>query len=471
MPVHRPLAVEKSHIDQIIDADFSLTRLVYAYIACAAGWLVFGSLVGEYVGIRLAFPDFGVHPLLSFGRLRPIHTNVVLWGWSSLGMIGLALYVVPRTCQKSLSSTRLAWASLLLLNVAILAGVVLLANGVNNGGQEYREFIWPVMGLYALGLLLLAGNLYRTVADRSIAEIYIANWYIVAAFLWTLALVVTAYLPWYQNGLGETVIQGYYMHQGVGMWFTPMVLGLTYYFLPKFLNKPIYSYSLGVLAFWTQLLVYTLIGAHHFVFSSIPWWLQTVAIIFSVGMIIPVAAGTGNFLLTMRGSEGAIARSYTVPFFLVGVLFYFVGSGQGTVEAFRSLNALWHFTNFTVAHSHITMYGFVSFLIWGGIYGLLPRLTGQEPPHLLIGVHFWFALIGILIYGISLMIGGTEQGESWISGAPFIDSVRLMASYWLWRAVSGSLMLAAHLLFAYNTWRMRPRSRSVQAAEPAGEPA
>jgi cytochrome c oxidase cbb3-type subunit I len=153
------------------------------------------------------------------------------------------------------------------------------------------------------------------------------------------------------------------------------------------------------------------------------------------------------------------------------VLFYFVGSGQGTVEAFRSLNALWHFTNYTVAHSHITMYGFVSFLIWGGIYGLLPRLTGQEPPHLLIGVHFWFALIGILIYGFSLMIGGTEQGESWISGAPFIDSVRLMASYWLWRAVSGSLMLAAHLLFAYNTWRMRPRSRSVQAAEPAGDPA
>ena len=194
MPGHRPLAVEKSHIDRIIDADFSLTRLVYAYIACAAGWLVFGSLVGEYVGIRLAFPDFGVHPLLSFGRLRPIHTNVVLWGWSSLGMIGLALYVVPRTCQKSLSSTRLAWASLLLLNVAILAGVVLLANGVNNGGQEYREFIWPVMGLYALGLLLLAGNLYRTVAGRSIAEIYIANWYILAAFLWTLALVVTCLL-------------------------------------------------------------------------------------------------------------------------------------------------------------------------------------------------------------------------------------------------------------------------------------
>ena len=140
---------------------------------------------------------------------------------------------------------------------------------MNNGGQEYREFIWGgLLGLYALGLLLLAGNLYRTVAGRSIAEIYIANWYILAAFLWMLALVVTAYLPWYQNGLGETVIQGYDMHQGVGMWFTPMVLGLTYYFLPKFLNKPIYSYSLGMLAFWTELLFYTLIGAHTILSSA-----------------------------------------------------------------------------------------------------------------------------------------------------------------------------------------------------------
>ncbi len=470
MPTHRPLAVEKTHIDRIIDADARLTTLVYAYMASAALWLVFGSLVGEYVGIRLSFPDLGVSPLLSFGHLRPIHTNVVLFGWSSLGMIGLSLYAVPRTSQKSLYSIPLARASLYILNTAIAAGVILLLGGVNNGAQEYREFIWPVMGLFALGILLLTYNLYRTVASRSIREIYISNWYILAGFLWMLVLTTTAYLPWYQNGLGETVIQGYYMHMGVGMWFTPIVLGLTYYFLPKLLNKPIYSYSLGVLAFWTNMLFYTLIGAHHFVFSPVPWWLQTVAIIFSVGMFIPVVAGTGNFLLTMRGSKTTIARSYSLPFILVGVIYYLVGSGQGTLEALRSLNNLWHLTNFTVAHSHMTMYGFVSFLIWGGVYGLLPRLTGREPSHLLVGVHFWFAFIGLLIYGVALMIGGTEQGQSWISGAPFIESVELMSSYWLWRAVSGNLMFLAHLIFAYNTWRMRPQSLPERIAAPAGEP-
>ncbi|HET6420826.1 MAG TPA: cbb3-type cytochrome c oxidase subunit I, partial [Geobacteraceae bacterium] len=150
--------------------------------------------------------------------------------------------------------------------------------------------------------------------------------------------------------------------------------------------------------------------------------------------------------------------------------YYFIGSGQGTVEAFRSMNALWHLTNFTVAHSHMTMYGFISFLVWGGTYGLLPRLTGNEPSHLLVGMHFWFAFIGLLIYGVALMVGGTQQGHSWISGAPFIESVKLMSSYWLLRAVGGSLMLLSQVLFAFNVWRMRPAAGADMRTETAGEP-
>lgn len=260
--------------------------------------------------------------------------------------------------------------------------------GYNNGGQEYREFTWPVMMLFALGVFSHAFNFYKTISLRGTKEIYISNWYILAAFLWTIVVIVIAYLPWYQNALGETIIQGYYMHMGVGMWFTPLVLGLTYYFLPMLLNKPIYSYSLGVLAFWTQMVFYSLIGAHHFVFAPIPWWLQTVAIVLSVGMLITLAAGTGNFLLTMKGSFRKVARSYSLPFILVGVIIYFLASAQGSLEALREFNQLWHFTNYTIAHSHLTMYGFVVFLIWGGIYALLPRLTGREPSHLFIGIHF-----------------------------------------------------------------------------------
>jgi cytochrome c oxidase cbb3-type subunit 1 len=159
----------------------------------------------------------------------------------------------------------------------------------------------------------------------------------------------------------------------------------------------------------------------------------------------------------MRGSERAIGRSYSVPFILAGTLAYFLFSFQGTLEAFRSLQALWHFTNYTVAHSHLTMYGFVAFLIWGSVYGLVPRMTGHEPSGVWVGIHFWFALIGYLLYCGALMIGGSMQGLNWIAGSPFIHSVTDMAPYWLWRAIGGTLMFVSHLVFAYNVWLMRPR--------------
>jgi cytochrome c oxidase cbb3-type subunit 1 len=457
--VGRPLTVEKAKAEERIDTSTDSVKLIFTYIAVSAFWLVFGTLVGEYLGFKFVWPELDSISWLSFGRLRPVHTNVVFWGFLSQAMIALALYVVPRTSQRELYSYKFGWASFWLINTSVFFGVITLMAGINNGGQEYREIIWPIFMLFALGLILVAYNLYKTIAERNVKEIYISNWYILAACLWTIILVLTAYLPGYQeDGISQTVIQGYYMHQGVGQWFTPMVLGLTYYFLPKLLNKPIYSYSLGVLAFWTQMVFYTMIGAHHFVFSPIPWWIQTLAIVFSVGMLVPVTAGAGNFILTMRGKWRSIARSYSLPFILAGVIFYAVVSYQGTLEAFRSLNKVWHFTNYTVAHSHMSMYGFVAFLVWGGIYGLIPRMTGKEPPQFAVGAHFWLALIGVLVYSIPLMIGGTLQGLSWIAGEAFIESVTLMTPYWVWRAVGGTMMFISHLIFAYNVWKMRPDS-------------
>ena len=292
----RPLAVTKARVEPVADTDTAWVRLVFSYLAWATAWLLFGTLVGEYLGIKFVIPDIDHVPWLSFGRLRPVHTNTVFWGWSSLAMVGMALYVVPKTSRRKLFSFRLAYVSLALINLSVFVGDLLLMSGINNGGQEYREYIWPVQAVFAIGVILIAYNLIRTIAARDLEEIYISNWYIMGGLLWTIALIVIAYLPWYQqNGISETVIQGFYMHMAVGMWFTPIVLGLTYYTLPRLLNKPIYSYSLGVLAFWTQMVFYSMIGAHHFIFAPIPWWLQTVAIIFSVGMVVTLAAGSGQF--------------------------------------------------------------------------------------------------------------------------------------------------------------------------------
>lgn len=430
------------------------SKLILWYLGCAIFWLLFGTTVGEYVGIKFLAPDIDKLSWLSFGRLRPVHTNAVFWGWSSLAMIGLGYYVVAVVSNTPIASLRKGWTSLALINAAVVCGTICLMTGINNGGGEYREYIWPVMALFGVGVLITLINFIATIAKRTTGEIYISNWYIVSAVMFVLVIVFIAYWPTWQDGLGETIVQGYYMHQGVGMWFMLFTLGIVYYFLPQQLNKPIYSYSLGILAFWTQILFYTVIGTHHFVFSSIPWSLQTVAIVGSVGMVIPVLAGTTNFLMTFNGEWNRVSTSYTLPFFVVGIAFYFTGSLQGTAEAFRYTNLLWHFTDFTVAHSHLTMYGIIAFILWGSIYALVPRLTGNEPSHLLVGAHFWLAFVGLMLYSIPLMIGGTLKGSMWIEGKPFIESVTMMAPYWLWRAIGGTMMWISHLFFAYNFYQM-----------------
>jgi len=436
------------------DIDPKLTNLILWFLGSSVFWLLFGTTIGEYVGIKFVAPDIDHYSWLSFGRLRPVHTNAVFWGWASLAMIGLAYYVVPRVSNNNTINIKQAYRSLIAINASIFFGSLFLMAGINNGGGEYREYIWPVMALFGAGIILSLINFLKIIAKRTTKEIYVSNWYIISAMMFLLVIAFIAYWPSWQNGLGETIIQGYYMHQGVGMWFMLFCLGLMYYFLPQQLNRPIYSYSLGILAFWTQILFYTLIGTHHFIFSAIPWWLQTVAIVGSMGMLIPVIAGTTNFIMTFRGAWNRLSSSYTLPCYLIGIIFYFTGSLQGTAEAFRFTNLVWHFTDFTVAHSHLTMYGIVTFMLWAFMYTIIPRLTGKEPQQVAVGAHFWLALIGLMFYTIPLMWGSTLKGLMWIEGAPFIDTVEATKPYWLWRAIGGSLMWFSHLIFAYNFYTM-----------------
>ena len=431
-----------------------ITKLILWYLGCSAFWLVLGGMIGEYVGVKFLAPEIDGQSWLSFGRLRPVHTNMVFWGWASLGIIGLAYYVVPTVSNTKIFKISWGWIGLILINLMVVLGSLSLMAGINNGGGEFREYIWPITALFAVALILTLANFFMTVARRTTKEIYISNWYIISAIIFTIIIALTAYLPFWQNGLGETIVQGYYMHSGVGMWFTLFTLGLLYYFIPQQLNKPIYAYSLGILAFWTQILFYTVIGTHHFVFSAIPWWLQTVGIVGSAGMIIPVVAGSINFTMTFNGQWRKVANSYTLPFFLVAVLYYLIVSLQGTAQAFRFTNLLWHFTDFTVGHSHLGFYGIITFAIWGGAYAIVPRLTGKEPPQHLVGAHFWLAFVGLLLYAVPLSMGGTLRGLMWMEQKPFIDSVVIMFDYWLWRAIGGSLMFLSHFFFAYNFYRM-----------------
>ena len=431
-------------------------KLVYNYLLSASFWLIVGTAYGLIAAVKLYWPEALEYPIFSFGRIRPIHTNIVLFGWSSMALVGLALYVVTRTSKTPLVRPQIARLGMYCWNSCMVLAVITLSLGISRGPQEYRELLWPIMLLYGIGLGCNFYTAYQTLANRTIPEIYVSNWYIMGAFSWLTIIVIIAYLPFYQEGMGNIVIQGYYMHNSVGMWFSPMVLGITYYALPRMLGKPIYSYALGALGFWTSILFYTLIGAHHFIFSPIAWWVQTTAILFSVGMMVPVWSGFGNFFLTARGSWHKVRRSYPLIFLLTGIWGYALASSQGTIEAFRSANIYWHFTNFTVGHSHLAMYGFVSFCIWGVIYGLVPRITGRGPSNSAVGLHFWLAFLGGSLYVIAISTAGILQGASWVAGDSFIASVDAAAPMWLWRAIGGFMMVGSHLVFVINLWQMRP---------------
>ena len=450
--MHAEVAARHSELSE--QESRSLVSVFSAYTISATLWLLFATAVGILLAYKFGAPDFAPGAWLTFGRLRPIHTNATFYGFASIALVGLGYYVAARSSGAKLYSAALAWTGLVLFNVAAVAGTLALDLGYIDGDLEYRE--WPgwIRLIFLAALIVTAWNLIGTVARRSHRDIYLSNWYIIGGTLWTSIISLVAIVPWYQHGLGQVAVSGFFMHNAVGMWFTPLALGMVYYALPKLLNRPIYSYALGVFAFWTNLLFYPIIGAHHFEFSPLPWWLQTVAIVFSVAMLVPVWGGSSNFLLTMRGRSSDLFHSYPLLFIFVGVMSYLIGSTQGTLEAFRSLQEVWHLTAFTVGHSHLTMYGIIVFAIWGGIYALLPLATGKQAGQLGMALHFWMALVGCFIYVTSLSIGGTIQGLDWLHGLPFIQSVIDMQSYYIWRGVGGLLMFLSHIVFAWNVWRM-----------------
>ncbi len=437
--------------------------LFSAFTLSATFWLLFATAVGLLLSFKFPYPDLATSPFLSFGRLRAIHTNGTFYGWASIALTGCVLYVAAKTSGTAIKGKAFAWLGLICYNIAAICGTVTLDLGINYGDQEYREWVWWVKLIFVAALALTGTSLVRTVAERVEREIYISNWYLIGGFVFTIIMSIIAFIPYYQYGMGQVAVQGYFMHNAVGMWFTFLALGITYYALPKLLNRPIYSYALGVLGFWTNMIFYPLIGAHHFEFTPLPWWFQTLAIVFSVGMLVPVWAGSGNFFLTWRGHWETVRRSYALPFLVVGVIYYFLGSTQGTFEALRSVQIILHFTNFVIGHSHLTMYGFITFIAWGGIYALLPQITKKAPSLIATGLHFWLAFIGVTIYVISLSIGGVLQGLDWAAGNPFIVSVEAADPYWVARAVGGTMMFLAHCIFAYNVYLMTVGRRPAGA--------
>ncbi|MDE2452155.1 MAG: cbb3-type cytochrome c oxidase subunit I, partial [Burkholderiales bacterium] len=432
--------------------DASTAPLVYFFFGSAMVWLLVASFAGLTASIKLHEPDWLTgQAWLTFGRIRTIHLNSVAYGWAPMAGLGISMFVIPRLLKTPLMGARFAFVGAVLWNAALIAGLGSIAVGINDG-LEWLEIPWQVGILFALGGALIALPLIFTLVNRRVLHLYVSVWYMACALFWLPVLFIVAKWPGLHHGVEQATMNWWFGHNVLGLFYTPLALASVYYFLPKVIGRPIQSYNLSLLGFWGLAFFYGQVGGHHLIGGPVPQWMVTLSIVQSMMMIIPVAAFTVNQFQTLEGRLGAFRHSPTLRFIGVGGLMYTASSVQGSFEALRSVNAVTHFTHFTVAHAHLGMYGFVSFVFFGSMYFIMPRISGREWPWpRLITIHFWLVFFGIAIYFWSLTIGGWLQGEAMLDAArPFMDSVKVTIPYLEGRSVGGSLMGLGHLVFAIH---------------------
>ena len=450
--------VEELDADQIealelrAEADQSSRVPVTWWLASSFFWLLLGSTLGVIASIKLHAPEWLVsEAALTFGRIRPAHLNVVAYGWSSMAGVGIGVWLIPRLFKVTLQGGGYATAGAIIWNIGLAAGVWALLAG-HSDGMEWLEFPWPVDILLVIGGALVALPLILSLMKRRVQHLYVSAWYLLAALIWFPMLFITANLPNLFGGVEQSMLNWWYAHNVLGLWMTPLGLAAAYYFIPKIVGAPIYSYSLSLIGFWALALFYSQVGLHHLIGGPIPTWAVTISIVHSVMMIIPVVAVAVNHHMTVAPHWRLLLYSPTLRFVVLGAIAYTLSSIQGSMQALREVNTITHFTHYTVAHAHLGLYGFLSMVMFGSIYFVVPRLTGREWPYpKLIAAHFWLVFVGFAIYFIPLSIGGWLQGLAMLDASrPFMESVSVTLPYLTARSVGGILMTLGHTIFALH---------------------
>jgi len=437
-------------------ADASTAPLVFFFFCCAIAWLLVASAAGLTASIKLHEPDWLVQQAwLTFGRIRTIHLNAVAYGWAPMAGLGIALFVIPRLLKTPLLGARFAFVGAVFWNAALIAGLGSIAAGINDG-LEWLEIPWQIGILFAVGGALIGLPLVFTLVNRRVEHLYVSVWYMACALFWLPVLFVVAKFPGLHQGVQQAAMNWWFGHNVLGLFYTPLALASVYYFLPKVIGRPIQSYNLSLLGFWGLAFFYGQVGGHHLIGGPVPEWMVTLSIVQSMMMIIPVAAFTVNQYQTLQGRLSALRWSPTLRFIGVGGLMYTASSVQGSLEALRSMNAVTHFTHYTVAHAHLGLYGFVSFVFFGAMYFVMPRITAREWPYpSLITAHFWLVSGGFALYFVSLTTAGWLQGMAMLDAArPFMESVAVTLPYLKGRSVGGAFMVLGHVVFAMHFMAM-----------------
>lgn len=444
-------------------ADQSTSLVVGVCLTLSVVWLVLASAAGLISSIKMHAPDWWVqYEWLTFGRIRPIHLNLVAYGWCSLSGIGVSIWLIPRLLKTELIGARYALVGGALWSIGVFAGAWAIATG-HSEGLEWLEFPWQIDVLLVVGGALVGFPLWLTLLKKRVEHLYVSVWYIAAGLLWFPVLFLIANIPGLHFGVQQATMNWWFGHNVLGLWFTPIGLAAAYYFIPKVLGKPIHSYNLSLLGFWSLAFFYSQVGGHHLIGGPVPTWLITISIVQSVMMVVPVFAVAVNQHMTVLGNFRALIYSPTLRFIVLGAMMYTAASVQGSMEALRSVNTVTHFTHYTVAHAHLGLYGFFSMVMFGSIYFIMPRVMNWEWPYpRLISLHFWLVLIGFAIYFVWLTIGGWLQGLAMLDEkTPFMASVALTIPYLQARSIGGALMTLGHLVFAAHFfamgWKFGPR--------------
>jgi len=443
--------------------DASIRKPVLLFFGFAVIWLLAGSVLGLLAAWKMTHPGLlDSMGWLTFGRIRPAHLNAVIYGWASQAGIGTGLWLMARLCRVRLMHSSLVISAAVFWNVGVLVGVLGILAGDSRSIEwlEFPGYATPILFLAYAFIGVWAVVMFRY---RKPGRVYVSQWYLLAAFLWFPWMYATAniLLVW-QPVLGpaQGAVNWWFAHNLLGLWFTPIGLASAYYMIPKILGRPIRGYSLSVLGFWSLAIFSSWNGMHHLIGGPFPAWMISAGVAASLLMFIPVVAAAINFHLTMRGGFDALKWSPALRFTVFGAMGYTVVSLQGGLMAIPSLNAVTHFTDTTIGHAHLGMYGFFSMMMFGAMYFIVPRLAGREwPSATMIRWHFWLAAVGVLLSVASLTIGGLLQGlAQYDPSVSFRSSLEYAMPFRVVRGISGFLLLAGHLVFATHFVRILRKS-------------
>jgi cytochrome c oxidase cbb3-type subunit 1 len=461
-------------------------RVVRQFATMTVVWGVVGMLVGVYIAAELAWPALNLDlPWITFSRLRPVHTNLVIFGFGGSALFATSYYVVQRTCHVPLAFSGLASFTFWGWQAVMLAVIVTLPLGYTTT-KEYAEVEWPFDLLIAVVWVAYAVVFFATLARRRTPHVYVANWFY-GAFILTIALIhignnlaapVSALKSYsLYAGVQDAMVQWWYGHNAVGFFLTAGFLGIMYYFIPKQAQRPVYSYRLSVVHFWALIFTYMWAGPHHLHYTALPEWTQSLGMVFSLVLLAPSWGGMINGIMTLSGAWEKLRTDPVLKFLIVSVSFYGMSTFEGPMMAIKTVNALSHYTEWTIGHVHAGALGWVAMISIGATYFLLPKLYGREIYSArLVESHFWVATIGIVLYITSMWISGVMQGLMWRAVNPdgtlaysFVEVVQAMNPYYVVRFLGGVFFLSGMLMMAYNLWRTA--AGRIPATAPVLEPA